>query len=414
MKRLVFALLLLAGFAQAQIIAAVTAECATSVDGSVVGVPNPLNPPVVAAVYSGTLPVGNYFVQIVWYDAASPTPHVTLASPEVQLQLTGTGEIQVSPPASGMPATAVGVHVYIGTTSGSETLQGSVLGAATYTQSVPLIAGAAEPATNNTLCQVIANDAGWPTGTGYQVSFTTPAGQTLPGYPSQWQLLGPGNTINLGNGLPQYNGIVTYPSPILASPYGHAPQSISGPLSIGGYTFTAGAISASGLATLSGGGVLTGSFYGNPIFPGIPNFTTGFQLGGTFGSVGQCPTSTGTGTVWANCASLGGTPTLSASTGAGTGPTLTLLAGSKDKVGGISLTTGSAPATSTILTLTFSTPFATFASCTFSPAGGSAAAIDASIYIYQATSTSSFILVPGTSNLAATTGYQWSYMCNGY
>lgn len=236
MKRLLLAILVLAGSASAQLLVApTTAECATSVDGSVVGVPNPLNPPILSTVFSGTLPPGNYFVQEAWYDASANT---TLVGPEVSIQLSGTGEIQEEPPASGMSANAVGRNIYIGTTSGGETLQGTVVGTGAYTQSVPLIAGAAVPSANNTICNIIANDAGWPTGTGYQVTLTTPAGATVPGYPMQWQLLGPGNTINLGNGLPLYNGIVTYPIPILARPYGHGPQSISGPLSLSGYNLT--------------------------------------------------------------------------------------------------------------------------------------------------------------------------------
>lgn len=36
------------------------------------------------------------------------------------------------------------------------------------------------------------------------------------------------------------------------------------------------------------------------------NFTVGFQLGGSFGTAGQCPISTGSGTVWGVCGSGGG------------------------------------------------------------------------------------------------------------
>jgi hypothetical protein len=235
-KFLLVAMLSLALVAHGQIVVApVTSECATSTDGSVVGTPNPLNPPIVAAVYSGTLSAGNYYVEEAWYDAATNT---TLVSPEVQLQLTGTGEIQENPPSSGLAATVVGRNIYIGTYSGGETLQGSVVGSGTFTQSTPLVAGAAVPATNTTQCLIVANDAGWPTGTGYQASLTTPAGGTMPGYPQQWQILGPGGTINLSQGVPFYNGTVTYPVPILARPYNHGPQSISGPLSMTGFNLT--------------------------------------------------------------------------------------------------------------------------------------------------------------------------------
>ena len=259
------------------IIAPITVQCATSIDGSVVATPNPLNPPQVAAVYSGTLGSGNYFVQEAWYDASS---NVTLVGPEIQIQLTATGEIQENPPASGLPATVVGRKIYIGTTSGGETLQGTVVGSGTFTQSTPLSSGAAEPSVNSTVCQVIANDAGWPTETGYVVTLTTPAGQTMPGYPSQWQLLGPGNTLNLSQGLPLYNGIVTYPSPILATPYNHSPQSISGPLNLS-YSLTA-----------SGGGKLYGGFTVNP------NFVDGTVYADQFSSpqaaVNALPSSGGT------------------------------------------------------------------------------------------------------------------------
>ena len=230
--------LLLAGMCRAQttpVVVNSTVSCATSVDGSVVGVQNPLNPPVVAAQYSGTLPSGNYYTQIGWYDAAG---HVTLAGPEVQTQLTATGALQVNLPTSGKPAAAVGMNVYIGSSSGAETLQGQTTGAATFTQSTALAAGAAVPSTNTTVCAIVANDAGWPTGTGYNVSMVTPAGDVMPGYPMQWQLLGPGTTLNLGQGLPLYNGTVTYPIPLLARPYNHAAQSVSGPLNMTGYAIT--------------------------------------------------------------------------------------------------------------------------------------------------------------------------------
>jgi hypothetical protein len=239
MKRIVYTfVLLLSSICAAQttpVVVPTTAECATSTDGSVVGVQNPLDIPVVAAGYSGTLPVGNYYVQFAWYDASA---NVTLVGPEVQVQLSGTGQLQISPSTSGMPATAVGMKVYIGASSGSETLQGTTTGAATFIQSTPLTSGTALPTTNTTVCKIIANDAGWPTGTGYNVSLTTPSGATMPGYPMRWQLLGPGNTVNLGQGLPYYNGTVNYPIPILAIPYNHAPQSISGPLSMTGYSIS--------------------------------------------------------------------------------------------------------------------------------------------------------------------------------
>jgi hypothetical protein len=276
MKRanLILAVVLLCSSAGAQVVAPVTAECATSIDGSVVSVLNPLNPPIVVAAFSGMVGSGNYFVEIVWYDAAG---HVTLPSPEVQVQLSATGSIQVSPPAPGLPSSAVGMQVFIGSTSGSETLQGSTTGATTFIQSVPLISGTPPPTVNNTVCQVIANDAGWPTGTGYNVAITTQSGDTLPGYPAQWQLLGPGNTINLGQGTPLYNGTVTFPSPILALPYGHAQQSIAGPLTLGNYGLTAGSLTVGG--PITAGGPILAPGLNNIIFAELyPGLTPDAQI----------------------------------------------------------------------------------------------------------------------------------------
>jgi hypothetical protein len=86
-------------------------------------------------------------------------------------------------------------------------------GTQTYIQSIPLVAGAAVPQANSTLCMVVANDALWPTGTGYDVALTDTHGNSLPGYPMQWQLMGPGTTINLSSKLPYYHGIVMFPQP---------------------------------------------------------------------------------------------------------------------------------------------------------------------------------------------------------
>ena len=71
-----------------------TASCATSVDGMVVGVRNPLLVPSTSVVYSGTLGSGNYFIEQTWYDAAG---HETLPGPETQVQLVSTGQIPNAP-----------------------------------------------------------------------------------------------------------------------------------------------------------------------------------------------------------------------------------------------------------------------------------------------------------------------------
>lgn len=209
--------------------------CGTSVDGSAVGVGNPLSGPVTAAGFSGTLPAASYYVEIAWYDAAG---NITLVSPEVQQQLTLQGNLQISPPASGMPGTALGMKVYIGTASSTETLQGATTGGATFTQSTPLASGANPQTTNTTLCQPYANDAGWPSYTGYATTLTDANGNLVPGFPMVWRLLGAGSTYNLSNGMPLYNGQVIYPTPLLAEPPNHNPQSISGPLDLTDYKLT--------------------------------------------------------------------------------------------------------------------------------------------------------------------------------
>ena len=225
--------------------------CGTdSSSGAVVGITAPTSPTINTPSYSGgSLPAGNYFVVFTWYTA---TGTVTQVSPESTAQLTATGNLQVAPPSSGLPAGAVGMNVYIGTTSAGETYQGQTTGTSVYTQSAALASGSNPPSSNTTICKQVANDAIWPIGTGYTVSMTDPSGNTLPGYPMMWQLLGPNTTINLSYGLPYYHGVVTFPSVIQASPQNHAQQSISGPLSLGTYFETAGGYGVNVLSPLYG------------------------------------------------------------------------------------------------------------------------------------------------------------------
>lgn len=209
--------------------------CATSADGSVVGIANPLATPQVQPGFSGSLPPGNYYVQYAFYDAAGNS---TLASPERVSQLNATGRLSILSPIGSLPAGVVGRRIYISSTSGAETLQGSASGMAAFVQSTPLTVGAAPAATNATICKQVANDAIWPSGTGYTVALVDTSGNTLPGYPMQWQLMGPNSTINLSSGLPYYHGTVYFPTPILASPLNHALQSVAGPISLSSYNLT--------------------------------------------------------------------------------------------------------------------------------------------------------------------------------
>lgn len=259
-----------------------TTSCATSTDGAVVGIGNPLASSIATAAFVGTLPAGNYYIRYAW---ETPGATVTLTSPESVVNLTGTGELQVPPPASGAPAGVAFMDVYVGTASGAETLQGSTSALATYNQNVPLVTGAALPAANTTVCKQVANDAIWPVGTGYTVALVDPNGNTQPGYPMMWQLLGPNTTINLSNGLPYYHGTVTFPVPILASPLNHALQSISGPLNLGNYNL-------GGVGNLGVGTSL-------PAWPvdvenGLINSSSGYLVNGFGGANGQCLGSDGT------------------------------------------------------------------------------------------------------------------------
>lgn len=271
-------------------------NCATSVDGSVVGIPNPLSAPPVTVGFTGTLTPGNYFVKYAFYDASG---NLTLVSPETVIQLNSTGQLIVVSPTSGMPAGSVGMKVFISASTNAETLQGQTTGSAAFIQSVPLTSGAAVPPTNTTVCKQVANDAIWPSGTGYTVALTDPSGNTLPGYPMQWQLMGPNSTINLSSGLPYYHGTVFFPTPILASPINHGLQSISGPLSLSGFPLQD--VSTLGIGT------------NLPAWPldvenGSINASGGYLANGSGGTTGQCLGSNGTSfNVPINCLTSVGT-----------------------------------------------------------------------------------------------------------
>ena len=253
--------------------------CATSTDGSVVSIPNPLTPSVNTTSGGGSLPNGVYYTVYEWYDAAG---HVTLASPETRTTLSVTESLVVNPPASGLPSTAVGMDVFIGTSSGGETLQGQTTGTASFVQSTPLTTGAPPSTTNTTTCKVTANDSIWPVGTGYNVNLVDSQGNPVPQYPMQWQLLGAGSTYNLSNGLPYYHGVVFYPVPILSQPPNHGQQSISGPLNMTGYNLVN--IGYLGVGTATPGWPLD-------VEGGLANFGSGFILGGVAPATGQCPAS---------------------------------------------------------------------------------------------------------------------------
>lgn len=273
-----------------------TAACATSVDGSVVGLPNPLTATTNTTAGTGSLTPGIYYSVYAWYDAAG---HITLPSPESRTQLSSSGSVVVNPPTSGIPAGAVGMQVYISTISGTETLQGQTTGSGSYVQSSALAAGASPQISNTTLCGLSANDAIWPTGTGYVVSLTDSRGNAVPGYPMQWQLLGAGTTINLSNGLPYYHGVVLFPVPILTAPLNHGVQSITGPLSLSGYN----------LLNVGKIGVGTGTpGWSIDVENGFINTSNGYLFNGGSGTFGQCLVSNGTAFIPGTCSVPQGQP----------------------------------------------------------------------------------------------------------
>jgi hypothetical protein len=267
-------------------VAVSSANCSTDRNGAVVGLFNPLTSAVAAALFSGTLPSGNYQIQITWYDTYG---HETLPSPVVNKQLTSAGGFTISPPVSGAPAQALGMNIYIGLQGGALAYQGQTVSpTASFTITTPLAAGAAPPIINGTVCQAVANDAAWPIA-GYMATLLDAGGNALPGFPKQVQFLGPGSTYNLANGMPLWNGSTTYPIPVLTTPYNHNTQSITSSISLSSYNLYSVGMIGVGTATpvwgvdVEGAGTL-----------GQVNAKGGYLLNSDGGTAGQCLISDGT------------------------------------------------------------------------------------------------------------------------
>jgi hypothetical protein len=260
-----------------------SASCSTSTDGSVVGVPNPLSLPGTSISYgSGTMAAGIYYVVYVFYDNVG---NRTLGTPELQVQLTSSGSLNVAPPAA-FPANAAGMSVYIGTMSGAETAQGNTVGPtqAFIQNTTPVSTSYSIPTANATVCSLAFNDTIIPY-SGYNVSLISASGNAYPGWPQAWQLNGGlSGTVNISNGAPLWNGTIIYPQPIMAQPLNHGPQSISGLLNLSGYDL------------LNTGAVGVGT--STPSWPldvenGYINTNLGYLVGGGAGSAGQCLVSNG-------------------------------------------------------------------------------------------------------------------------
>lgn len=261
-----------------------TAQCFTSNDGSVVGIPNPLTPPNTSISYgSGTMAAGIYYVVFTFYTNSNLE---TLASPELKVQLTGTGTLIISPPST-FPANAAGMRVYVGTASGAETAQGNTTGPTqVFNQNeTPVTTGETVPTVNTSICSIAFNDTIIPY-SGYNVSLLSSSGNAYPGWPEAWQLNGGlSGTVNISNGAPLWNGTIIYPQPILAQPLNHGPQSISGNLNMTGYNVVD--VGALGVGTSTPG-------FPIDVENGYINTNLGYLVGGGAGTIGQCLVSNGT------------------------------------------------------------------------------------------------------------------------
>lgn len=107
-------------------------------------------PSVTPTTGTGSLASGTYYVEVTFVDDIAGAQGETTPSLEASATLSATGELTVNTPTgSGEP---YAYNVYIGTTSGGETLQNAspVALGTNYVQSAALISGAALPATNTT------------------------------------------------------------------------------------------------------------------------------------------------------------------------------------------------------------------------------------------------------------------------
>lgn len=219
--------------------------CWTDSAGNVVGLPGDaaVAAPVLSSnLGSGSLPAGTYFVRYTWANATGESQ----PSPERSLVLGSSGTLIVQAPVN-VPALATSMKVYVGTTSGGETLQGSVtvtggVIGGNYSQSAALAGGAALPSGNTSACQIRFNDELQPSFTAYSVAFTNVNGAGIAGFPQKWYLSGGSNgTVNVSTGTPLYAGVVQYPQAIVSNPAASGTQSINGGLNLNGFSFFAGA-----------------------------------------------------------------------------------------------------------------------------------------------------------------------------
>jgi hypothetical protein len=151
---------------------------------------------------------------------------------------------------------------------------------------------------------------------------------------------------------------------------------------------------------------------------GVGGYTPDFGGGGIIGQTGT--SSGGTALTFTSSPQVlhelgglgGGTTTIAAGTGAGTGPTVSL--SGNDVNGQITITTGTSPAASAIIcTVTLSAAFGSAPFVIFSPANANAALLSGASMIFVTSNTTTFSLNSGTSGLTATTTYLLNYHLGG-
>jgi hypothetical protein len=210
-------------------IAAQQVACYTSAPGNIIGVADRIVLPSASAnTSSGTLVAGTYYIEI-YYISPNGT---SVISAEQSANLTSQGGIFVSPP-SFQPASGSGYGIAIGTTSGGETIQGSVTGWTQFTQSTSLISGSPIPTRNTSSCNIYLSDPLVPTGAYYTVNLVNKNSSQIAGFPQTWCTYGGGRgVVNASRGTPTGNcntDGVFYPPPILSN--GTGAQSVNTPIS---------------------------------------------------------------------------------------------------------------------------------------------------------------------------------------
>lgn len=221
-----------------------TVSCYTDNGGNIVGLQDPPALPALSTnTISGTLASGTYFVKVTWANATGETA----TSSESSVFLPSTGTVIVNVPVV-VPSNATQLKIYIGTSSGAETLQSTQGGPpfSNYSQSTPLVAGSALPSSNTSTCSLRFTDELIPSTTYYTVSVTNANGNRMAGYPQQSVRFygGSAATANVSAGWPTSTAGVVLPTPIVASPNANATQSINGGLNLNGFSLTAGAVTA--------------------------------------------------------------------------------------------------------------------------------------------------------------------------